>query len=162
MSTDCIEKQILLRAPLARVWSAIGDSRKFGSWFGVEFDGPFIAGKPLKARIVPTQVDPEVARLQKPYEGTTFEIVVDRIEPMMLLSFRWHPYVVEPGIDLSKEPMTLVEFRLEPCDEATLLRITESGFDRIPIERRAKAFTANEGGWSHQVWLIEKYLAQHW
>ena len=42
-----------------------------------------------------------------------------------------------------------------------MLTVTESGFDQIPIERRAKAFAANEGGWAAQMKLIEKYLAMH-
>ena len=57
--------------------------------------------------------------------------------------------------------MTLVEFRLQDADEGTLLTITESGFSRIPLERRAKAFTSNEGGWTHQLRFIEKYLDRY-
>ena len=159
MNTDRIEKKVLLRAPVERVWSAISDARQFGLWFGVAFDGPFVAGRPLTGRIVPTTVDAEVARLQKPYEGFAFEIVVDRIEPMRLFSFRWHPYAMEPGVDYSKEPMTLVSFTLEEVEGGTQLTISESGFDRIPLARRAKAFTANEGGWSKQIELIAVYVA---
>ena len=158
-NTDRIEKRALLRAPRERVWGAISDSRQFGSWFGVAFDGPFVAGTRLTARIVPTTVDAEVARSQKPYEGFSFEFSVDRVEPMRLFSFRWHPFALEPGVDYSKEPTTLVVFELEEVSGGTMLTITESGFDRIPIERRAKAFTSNEQGWTAQTKLIEKYLA---
>jgi len=158
MSIDRIEKKILLRAPRERVWQAISDARQFGTWFGVAFDGPFAAGARLTGRIVPTQVDAEVAALQKPHEGRTFEIFVDRIEPMHRLSFRWHPYAVDPGVDYSKEPTTLVAFDLEEAPGGTLLTITESGFDKIPLARRAQAFAANEGGWAKQTQLIEKYL----
>jgi Activator of Hsp90 ATPase homolog 1-like protein len=77
---------------------------------------------------------------------------------MRLFSFRWHPFAVEQGVDYSKEPATLVVFELKEVAEGTELRITESGFDRIPIERRAKAFTANEGGWEHQTKLLQKYV----
>lgn len=157
--TDRIEKKVLLRAPLQRVWRAISDPREFGAWFGVKFDGPFVAGARVTGRITPTTVDPEVAKLQEPYEGKTFEITVERIEPMSLLSFRWHPFAVEPGVDYSKEPTTLVAFRLEEVSGGTMLTITESGFDRIPLARRAKAFSANEQGWAMQARLVEKYLA---
>jgi hypothetical protein len=81
------------------------------------------------------------------------------MQPERLFSFRWHPGAVEPGIDYSSEPTTLVAFVLEGMPDGTLLTVTESGFDRIPIERRAKAFTDNEQGWSIQMTLIEKYLA---
>jgi len=157
-STDRIEKKILLHAPRDRVWRAISDSKEFGSWFGAEFDGPFAAGARLSARIVPTKVDPEVAKMQEPHSGKTFEITVDRVEPMRLLSFRWHPFAVEEGVDYSKEPATLVVFELREAEGGTLLTITESGFDRIPLERRAEAFSSNEQGWEAQTTLIEKYL----
>ncbi len=157
-STDRIEKKILLHAPRNRVWRAISDSKEFGSWFGAEFDGPFAAGARLSARIVPTKVDPEVAKMQEPHSGKTFEITVDRVEPMRLLSFRWHPFAVEEGVDYSKEPATLVMFELREAEGGTLLTITESGFDRIPLERRAEAFSSNEQGWEAQTTLIEKYL----
>ena len=98
--------------------------------------------------------------MQEPHAGKSFEIKVDRIEPMRLFSFYWHPYAVEPATDYSSEPMTLVAFELEPASGGTMLTITESGFDRIPVARRAEAFKANEGGWTHQARLIEKYLAQ--
>jgi uncharacterized protein YndB with AHSA1/START domain len=159
MNTDRIEKRILLRAPRERVWQAISDARQFGLWFGVAFDGPFVAGARLTGRIVPTTVDAEVAKLQEPYAGTKFEIAVDRIEPMRRFCFRWHPYAVEPGVDYSKEPMTLVLFELEEAEGGTLLTISESGFDRIALARRAKAFSANDGGWTKQTELIAKYLA---
>ncbi len=157
--TDRIEKKVLLRAPRERVWRAISDSKQFGSWFGVEFTGPFIAGTRITGKIVPTTVDSEVARSQKPYEGIVFEFSVDRIEPMRLFSFRWHPGAVDPAIDYSKEPTTLVAFELEEVSGGTMLTVTESGFDRIPLERRAKAFASNEQGWTAQMTLIEKYLA---
>ena len=78
---------------------------------------------------------------------------------MRVFSFRWHPFAIDPGVDYSKEPMTLVVFELKQVPGGTMLTITESGFDRIPLERRAKAFAANEQGWEHQTKLIEKYLS---
>ena len=157
--TDRIEKKVLLRAPRERVWHAISDARQFGSWFGVEFAGPFVAGATTIGKLVPTTVDPEAAKRQKQYEGFKFEFAIDRIEPQRLFSFRWHPFAVERGVDYSKEPATLVTFELEQQADGTMLTVTESGFDRIPLERRAKAFVANEQGWAAQLNLIEKYLA---
>jgi uncharacterized protein YndB with AHSA1/START domain len=159
MTTDRIEKRIVLKAPIDRVWRAISDSKEFGTWFGVAFDGAFVQGARLKGKIVPTAVDPQVAKMQEPYEGTPFEIAVERIEPPRRLSFRWHPYAVDPEADYSKEPMTLVTFELDEVPGGTRLTITESGFDRIPLARRAEAFKSNEGGWEMQTQLIAKYLA---
>jgi len=158
--TDRIEKHVLLNASRARVWKALTDAKEFGEWFGVKFDGPFVAHSPLRGVAVPTKADPEVAKMQEPYAGKTFDIIVDRIEPQHLFSFRWHPYALEPGVDYSKEPTTLIVFTLEEQSNGVLLTVTESGFDQIPLARRAKAFAANEGGWSKQMTLIEKHLAR--
>jgi uncharacterized protein YndB with AHSA1/START domain len=155
---DRIEKEILIRAPIARVFSAISKSEEFGIWFGVAFDGPFVAGQRITGKMRPTKVDPEVAKLQTEFEGMSFDVTVERIEPPRLFSFRWHPYAVDPGADYSKEPFTLVEFELSDVDGGTKLKITESGFDKVPLERRAKAFTENEGGWEHQAKLVKKYV----
>lgn len=156
--TDYIEKRVLLRAPRERVWRAISEAKRFGTWFGIEFDGEFVAGTRLNGRISGTKVDPDVAKLQQPAIGLPFEFRIERVEPMSLFSFRWHPNAIDTAVDYSAEPMTLVEFRLEDAAQDTLLTLKESGFDRIPLARRAVAFTNNEGGWTHQCKLIEKYL----
>jgi uncharacterized protein YndB with AHSA1/START domain len=159
MDTDRIEKKIVLKSTLERVWQAISDSARFGTWFGVKFEGPFTAGSWMSGRIVPTKVDPEVAKLQEPHTGAAFRMLVEQIEPMKRFSFRWHPFAIDPSHDYSNEPTTLVTFELAEIDDGVLLTITESGFEQIPIARRAQAFEANEGGWAHQAKLMEKYLA---
>lgn len=159
MDMNRIEKKTVLRASPERVWRAITDSAQFGTWFGVELGGPFVAGQDVVGRIVPTKVDPEVARMQEPYSGTAFRIRVERIEPMRLFAFRWHPYAVDPDQDYDAEPMTLVSFELAEVPDGVALTISESGFEQLPIERRAPAIEANSGGWEHQSRLIAKYLA---
>lgn len=157
--TDRVRKTTVLHAPQARVWAAISEAEQFGRWFGMTLDGPFVAGTRLTGQITPTTVDPEVARLQAPHAGTPFVFIVERIEPMRLFAFSWHPNAV--GLDAAdREPTTLVEFELEPLGEQTRLTITESGFDRVPIARRAQAFAANSEGWTHQLRLIGLYLQQ--
>ena len=159
-STDQIEKRIFLKAPRARVWKALADSREFGSWFGIRFDGAFAPGAHMRGSITPTTADPEIASRQKSYEGRELDIVVDRVEPETLFSFRWHPAAIEAGVDYSKEPLTLVVFTLEEVPGGTQLTVTESGFDQIPLARRKKAYEMNEGGWTAQMALIEKHLAR--
>ncbi len=159
MSSDRIEKKILLRAPRARVWRALADSTEFGFWFGMRFDGAFSPGAAMKGVIVPTGVNAEVAKAQKAYEGIPFQIVIERMDPERLFSFRWHPGAVEPSVDYSVEPMTLVEFLLEEAEGGVILTVTESGFDGIPLERRAKAFSQNEAGWNMVVKMFEEYIA---
>src|SRR6266496_2458529 len=144
MAKNVVEKRILLHAPLDRVWRALTDSKEFGTWFGVEFREPFAPGAHVRGVMRPTSVNAEVAKMQKPYEGWPFEITIEKIEPKKLFSFRWHPFAVEKGADYSGEPTTLVVFTLEEGANGVMLRVSESGFDRIPLTRRAKAFEANE------------------
>jgi uncharacterized protein YndB with AHSA1/START domain len=159
MSTDRIEKQVLLRAPLERVWRAISDADEFGRWFGVRFDGPFVAGTSVTGVITPTTVDDEVAKLQEPYAGMSDTWQIVAVDPQRRLAFRWHPFAVAPDTEYSQEPTTLVEFTLDETADGVLLRIVESGFDAIPADRRASAFEANSEGWTAQTELVRKYLA---
>ncbi len=160
MSSDRIEKEVILRAPLDRVWRAISNADEFGRWFGVRFDGPFVAGESVSGVMTPTEVDDEVAAAQDPYAGEASVWYIVAVEPPRRLAFRWHPYAVEPGADYAAEPTTLVEFTLTETPDGVLLRIVESGFDNIPAERRAAAFEANSGGWEAQTKLVRKYLEE--
>ena len=147
--TDRIEQRIELRAPVSRVWQALTDYREFGEWFRVKLDGPFVPGQVSRGHIT-----------YPGYEHLVWEAFVESMEPERLFAFTWHPYAVDPGTDYSKETPTLVEFRLEETESGTLLVVTESGFDRIPSERRAEAQQRNEGGWAEQMKNIERHVAQ--
>jgi uncharacterized protein YndB with AHSA1/START domain len=145
---DRIEKQIELRAPVSRVWRALTDHREFGEWFRVRIDGPFVSGQVSTGNIT-----------YPGYEHLKWEAVVQKMEPEKLFSFTWHPYAIDPKTDYSGEPQTLVEFTLEAVPGGTLLRVTESGFDKIPANRRAEAFRMNDGGWAQQMKNIEKHVS---
>ncbi|MGX9673135.1 SRPBCC family protein [Mycobacterium sp. HM-7] len=160
MCSDRIEKEVTLRAPLDRVWRAIANADEFGRWFGIRFDGPFVAGESVTGVITPTEVDDDVAAAQEPHAGKASVWQIVAVEPPRRLAFRWHPYAVEPGADYDDEPTTLVEFTLTETADGVLLQIVESGFDSIPAERRAAAFEANSGGWEAQTKLVRKYLAE--
>ena len=146
---DRIEKRAVLRATRARVWRALTNAGEFGKWFGVSLEGPFTEGATVRGRIT-----------HPGYEHLTMEVVVERMEPERYFSFRWHPGAIDPKIDYSQEPKTLVEFRLEESAEGTILTIVESGFDRIPLARRAEAFRLNDGGWTEQLRNIERHVAR--
>jgi uncharacterized protein YndB with AHSA1/START domain len=147
--TDRIERQIEIKATVSRVWRALTDHREFGEWFRVKLDGPFVPGQASRGQIT-----------HPGYEHVRWEAVVQAIEPERLFSFTWHPYAVDPNMDYSNEAPTLVEFRLEETARGTLLRVTESGFDKIPSHRRAEALRMNEGGWEEQMKNIDSYVAQ--
>ncbi|MGC2659970.1 MAG: SRPBCC family protein [Bryobacteraceae bacterium] len=146
---DRIEKRIQLEAPISRVWRALTDYCEFGEWFRVKLEGPFVAGQVSRGQIT-----------YPGYEHLKWEAVVQALEPERLFSFTWHPYAVDPNMDYSKETPTLVEFRLEATAKGTLLLLTESGFDKIPSDRRAEAFRRNDGGWREQMKNIENHVTQ--
>ena len=160
MVDDRIEKHVVLKASIDRVWEALTDSRQFGAWFGMKLDGPFVAGQPITGHIAPTQVDPEIAKMQEPYAGTPVSFLIDRIEPKTLFSMRWHPFAIDPKIDYSGEPMTLIVFALKETAEGLALSVTETGFELIPAHRRAAALKANDGGWAKQMELIAAYVTR--
>ena len=149
LSTDRIEKNVVLKAPRSRVWRALADPQEFGAWFGVRLEGKkFEPGVRVQGQItVPG------------YEHVLMDIIVERVDPEHLFSYRWHPYAVEPGVDYSSEATTLVEFRLEEVAGGTELTVVESGFDRIPLARRAEAFRMNDEGWAEQIKNIERHVA---
>jgi uncharacterized protein YndB with AHSA1/START domain len=147
METDRISKRTLLKAPISRVWRAISDAREFGEWFRVALEGEFTQGAHVRGRIT-----------YPGYEHLTAELFIEHVTPQTYFAYRWHPYAIDPKVDYSQEPTTLVEFSLREVAGGTELTITESGFDRIPLERRAKAFADNEHGWEAQTMLIAKYL----
>ena len=138
----------MLRAPRSRVWRAISDAKEFATWFRISLDGAFGAGRTVRGRVsIPG------------HEHLKFEMQVERIEPERYFSYRWHPYPNDPTADYSAEPMTLVEFTLEDAEGGTALTIVESGFDRIPLARRAEAFRMNDAGWAGQIKNLAAYVA---
>ncbi|MEX0678838.1 MAG: SRPBCC family protein [Pirellulales bacterium] len=147
-STDRIEREILLKAPRSRVWRALSNAEEFGDWFGVALKGKtFAAGERVQGQIT-----------SPGYEHLVFDVVIERMEPECLLSWRWHD-AVEPGVDDSKEPTMLVVFELKEGEGGTLLSVVESGFDSLPPARRLDAFRENSGGWDEQMRNIEKHVA---
>lgn len=147
-STDRIERQILLKASRSRVWRALADAEAFGDWFGVALKGKrFVAGQRTQGYIT-----------HPGYEHLLWDVLIERVEPERVLSFRWHPYAVDPAADYSQEAPTLVMFELEEVRGGILLRLVESGFDRVPAVRRLEAFRMNSGGWDQQMKNIEKHV----
>ena len=147
--SDRIERQIILAAARSKVWHALVDAEAFGDWFGVALKGQrFVVGETARGHIT-----------YPGYEHLMCEMQVVQIEPERRFAYRWHPYAVDPAMDYAREPTTLVEFTLEDHADGILLRVVESGFDRIPLARRAEAYRMNSGGWDQQMQNIHAYLA---
>jgi uncharacterized protein YndB with AHSA1/START domain len=146
-TTDRIEKHLEVRAPRARVWRALADAEEFGAWFGIKLDRSFAPGATVQGRLT-----------MKGYEHVTLEMLIQTIEPEHYFSYRWHPGAIDPAVDYSAEPTTLVEFRLKDIAGGTEITIVESGFDRLPASRRTEAFRMNEGGWNGQSKKLAAYV----
>jgi uncharacterized protein YndB with AHSA1/START domain len=147
-STDRIERSILLKAPRSRVWRALSNAEEFGDWFGVALkEKSFAAGQRVQAQIT-----------HPGYEHLVWDVLIERMEPERLLSWRWHPAAVDPSVDYSKEPTTLVVFELKEVEGGTLLSVVESGFDNVPPSRRLDAFRMNSQGWDIQMENIKKHV----
>lgn len=142
-----IEKHIELKAPTSRVWRALTDYKEFGEWFRVNIEGPFIPGEVSRGNIT-----------YPGYEHIKWEAVIQKMEPEHTFSYTWHPYAIDPNVDYSSEPQTLVEFKLLPAENGTILTVIESGFENIPLDRKMEAFRMNEGGWEMQMQNINEYV----
>lgn len=168
MLADRIEKQVTLRAPISRVWRAITDAAEFGRWFGFTLEGPFVEGRPIRGTFNGTLDEAAIMEHQRrmgiapskvrlPEKLSVFG-TVEHIQPEHYFAYRWVPYGIDAEADPASEPTTLVEFRLEEAAEGTRLFIVESGFDRVPLHRRERAFRMNEGGWEAQASNLRKYV----
>lgn len=147
--TDRVERQILIRAPRERVWRALSSAEEFGTWFGARLQGQtFAPGQRVRGPITICN-----------YEHVMFDVLIERMEPPTLLSYRWHPYAVDPAVDYEQEEPTLVTFTLKDAPgQGTLLTVVESGFDRVPPQRRMEAFRMNNQGWAAQLDNIARHV----
>ncbi len=145
---NTIEKQITIKAPISKVWGALTDAKQFGQWFKVDLHSDFVAGKTTKGK--------------NKTKGFEMEMVfhIKDIKPQNYFSYAWIPFPMDQKFDYSKEEPTLVEFFLEEAKGGTLLKVKESGFNKITASRRAEAFKMHTGGWEAQLQNIEKFLAE--
>jgi len=147
VATDRIERSIHIAAPRSRVWRAVSSAEEFGSWFGAELKGQrFAAGEHVRGSMAGAG-HPEVG----------FDAIVERCEPEHLIAWRWHPFAVNPKVDYSGEPRTLVTFTLAEVDGGTLVTVVESGFDQLPPHRRTESYPRHEQGWDFQLANLQRH-----
>jgi len=146
-----IERKTMIHAPRSRVWRALTDIAEFCVWFHAET---------TEKAFRPGAAVDMLSTYEGPCYKMRFTIHVVDIVPEERFSWRWHPGTNPAGEDLSGEPMTLVEFRLEDAAGGTLITVVETGFDRLLPHRQARVFGENEGGWQEQMASLEQYLGQ--
>ena len=146
VQTDRIEKQVVVRAPRARVWRALTESSEFGRWFGVRPTGAFTPGARVTGAVT-----------HKGYEHLTWDVTIETMEPERKFAWRWHPGPVSAD-QVGNEPTTLVVFELRDVEGGTLVTVVESGFDAVPATRRGDAYRSNDEGWTQQMEAIRRHV----
>ena len=133
-STDRIERKILLKAPRSRVWRALSNAEEFGDWFGVDAEGQDLRRRPARAGA------DHLSRLRARHlrragrthgAGALAVLALASVPP------------IDPDVDYSKEPTTLVEFELKEVEGGTLLT-------RRRIRLRQDPAGAPPGGVPHE------------
>jgi len=145
---NSIERQIEIKAPIPKVWEALTNAKLFGQWFGANFHSPFVAGQTTKAR-----------NTSKGFE-MDMEFIIKEIKPQSYFAYAWHPFPLDKTFDYDKEEPTLVEFHLEKTASGTLVKVKESGFNKVTASRRAEAFRMHTAGWEAQLKNIEAFLVE--
>jgi uncharacterized protein YndB with AHSA1/START domain len=136
MVPEQIEREVMIAAPIERVWAVVTQPEHVGSWFGD-------AGAEIDLR-------PGGAMTINWVKHGTSHAVVERVEPPHAFSYRW----ARPAHQTVREGnSTLVEFTLTPEGEQTRLRVVESGFRTLEIspEEQAKYAAGNTGGWKSEL-----------
>ncbi|NIK58490.1 SRPBCC domain-containing protein [Kribbella shirazensis] len=132
MSSDRIEREVLIEAPLDRVWTLVAEP---GFWVAD------------KATLPGTVAREGETMLAKNPEYGDFPVRVEKVDPPTYLAYRWASAF--PGQELRDDNSTLVEFRLTAEGEKTRLSVVESGFASLAAsqEVRDQATKDNSGGW---------------
>lgn len=147
IDTDKIVKTVELKAPVARVWEVLTDFREFGTWFRVDLDQPFEAGKISTGRMTFPGA-----------EGVCWLAYVEQMDTEDLFSFRWYDSEEGAAEQSDDEPGLLVSFQLEAIHSGTRLTITESGFASLAESRRIELMRGNREGWEIQAGNLATYL----
>ena len=138
-----IRRQMVLKAPLEKVWTAIATPEGFEGWFACKVVGDWGINKTV------TLLWPS---------GSSNEIRIVALNPQSEFAYQWHPGVDGRLSDYLEEQLTTVCFRLNPCPDGTEMEMVEGDFANIPDERRLKVIGLNTEGWDEELENIRKYV----
>ncbi|MGH2823591.1 MAG: SRPBCC family protein [Thermoleophilaceae bacterium] len=148
MTKDRIERDVLINAPVERVWALITRAEHLGTWFGD-------AGAEIDLR-----------------EGGELELRwvkhgacrgrIERVDEPTAFAFRWSPYTDPGGAEPVNGNSTLVEFTLVEEGDATRVRVVETGFASLDTspDQQAKNYQANSEGWSLELGELADYATR--
>jgi uncharacterized protein YndB with AHSA1/START domain len=132
---DTIEREIVINAPVERVYAIVTEPEHMGRWFGD-------AGAERNGDTITMRWEQHGA----------YDFQVVREEPPRLFAYRWESMAKGAGT-------TLVEFTLTPQGDGTRLRVVESGFAALKTtpEEQEKLRLGNADGWNHELGDLERY-----
>ena len=144
-----IDRTIEINAPPERVFRALTRAEEVSTWFRMIIEGDMIAGQEVW-----------MTATQPGYEGMRFPVRIREITAPRRVVWEWHPGETCADGDFSREPRTTVTFTLEAIERGTRLTVSETGFDAISLERRAKAYQDNTQGWTEVVVWLKNYVEE--
>jgi uncharacterized protein YndB with AHSA1/START domain len=139
-----IDRSIDISAAPDRVFDALTSAAEVATWFRMKVEGEMVQGGDVWMT-----AGPEYGSLRFPVK------IVELSRPRRVV-WQWHPGAV--AVDYGREPMTTVTFTLEPTPTGTRVTVSETGFDAISLERRAKAHAENTQGWTEVIVWIKDHV----
>jgi uncharacterized protein YndB with AHSA1/START domain len=140
---NIIDRRLTFKAPLEKVWKAIGTPEGIKGWFTCTVQGEWKEGSTVSL-VWPS--------------GNTNEIIVTSLKFQEEMAYKWHPG--DYG-DIAKHPeseLTTVTMRLRAVGDQTELHLTETGFENIPDDRKLRVLGLNVEGWDEELENIRKYV----
>lgn len=128
--------EFTVKAPIERVWAALTTKEGWESWFSQGVTSDFQVGSPL---------------IMDWGSGGTSNAVVSARKDMTHFAYRWHPGCTIADEVYHDDEMTEVAFELKSVEGGTSVTMVESGFDRVPMSRRAAALKDNSAGWDEEL-----------
>lgn len=146
MTTDSIEREVLVEASIERVWATITEPEHIGTWFGD-------AGAEVDLR-------PGGTMTVHWAEHGSVEATIVAVDPPTTFSYRWAPFKDPAGKQPTAGNSTLVQFTLDAQGDSTLVRVVESGFAALDCsdELRAENLAGNTEGWELELGDLEQHL----
>lgn len=142
--TDRIERDILIAAPIERVWALVTSAEHLGRWFGD-------AGAEIDLR-------PGGALALRWQRYGTVHGRVEVVDRPHRVTYRWLA-MREADVEPTPANSTLVEFTLGAEDGGTRVAVVESGFDGLDVDpaERTAAFASHTEGWAAELAELATY-----
>jgi uncharacterized protein YndB with AHSA1/START domain len=138
---DQIRREVVLNAPIERVWQAVTSSEEISKWFG---------------DVVEVDLQPGgKAKFGWSDYGDVFEAIVVEVKEPTRFSFSW---AFDSNVPYDDATARLVEIDLAAEGDNTRLTLVESGFAQLPDDLYQKRLDANSGGWDSELADLVDYL----